>query len=79
MTLVQFLALVFVELHGPTGQVLEINPAEVSSLRQPLDAALGHRHWTAGTKCIVVMTNGGVVAVAEDCPTVVQKMMGQAK
>jgi hypothetical protein len=58
--------IVLVELHGPSGQVLELNPAEVSSLREPL-AVPGH--WARNTHCIIVMTNGRVIAIAEDCVT----------
>jgi len=73
-SLALILALVFVELHGPTGQVLEINPAEVSSLREPLDESVGRHHWGRGTHCVVVMANGGFNAVAEDCATVLKKL-----
>jgi len=66
------LALTFVELHGPSGQVLELNPSEVSSIRAPIDVGSGH--WAKGTKCIVVMTNGRLNAVVEDCATVIQKL-----
>lgn len=65
------LVLVLVELHGPSGQIVEINPAEVSSVRQPLDV---RGHWMQGTKCIIVMSNGGYIATSEDCPTVTQKL-----
>ena len=30
-----FLVAVFLELHGPNGQVIEVNPNEVSSLWMP--------------------------------------------
>jgi hypothetical protein len=66
------LVLTLIELHGPTGQVLEINPALVSSLRQPIDTQ--RQHWGQGTHCVVVMSNGGFIAVAEDCPTVLDKL-----
>lgn len=64
-------AMTLVELHGPTGQRLELNPAEVSSLREPIDIK---GHWARGTHCIVVMANGGFIAVTEDCDTVKQKL-----
>ena len=63
-----------VELHGPGGQVLIVNPAEVSSLRQPLD--IHQQHWPRGTHCIVVMANAGSLAVSEDCHTV-QHLLSQ--
>jgi hypothetical protein len=75
MILAALLAVAFVELHGPSGQVLEINPALVSSIRQPLDVA-GPRHWAHGTRCVIVMSNGMFLAVSEDCPTAI-KLLGQ--
>jgi len=69
------LVLLFIELHGPTGQSIHINAAEVSSLREPITA---NRHWAPAVHCVVVMTNGKVNAVAETCAAVAQKL-GQAK
>ena len=63
--------IILVELHGPTGQLLEVNAAEVSSLREPLDV-LGH--WAHGAHCIAVMTNGRTIALAEDCATAKAKL-----
>jgi len=65
------LVLLFIELHGPAGETVHINAAEVSSLRAPI-AKLGD--WIEGVKCVVVMTNGRVFAVAEDCATVAKKL-----
>ena len=53
----------FVELHGPAGQVLFVNPAEVTSLRAPL----ANGHLAAGTKCLLVMANRNFIGVREPC------------
>jgi hypothetical protein len=63
-------AISLVELHGPTGQAITVNPAAVSSVRTPIGAA--HQHWGPGTKCVLVMGNGALIAVAEDCAAVVR-------
>jgi len=60
-----------VELHAPTGQIIDINPAYVSSMRAPLDTS---GRWARGVRCIIVMANGRFNAVAEDCDTVREKM-----
>jgi hypothetical protein len=57
-----------VELHTPANTIVDINPAEVSSLREPLE--LSTQHWARGTHCVIVMSNGRTIAVTEDCPTV---------
>jgi uncharacterized protein YlzI (FlbEa/FlbD family) len=61
-----------VELHAPNGHPVEINPAEVSSLREPVDEAT--HHWFPGTRCIIVMSNGRFYAVAENCEAVKEKL-----
>jgi len=66
-------AVALVELHGPTGQVIAINPEQVSSLRAPLDVK---GHWGQRTRCVVVMSNGRFNAVTEDCVTV-ERMLGK--
>jgi hypothetical protein len=65
-------AVALVEFHGPAGHRIEINPAEVSSLREPMDIPRGH--WARGTRCVIIMTNRMFNAVAEDCLTVEQKL-----
>jgi hypothetical protein len=69
------LVLTLIELHTPNGHPVEINAREISSLRQPLDVS---GHWTKGTGCILVMTNGKFNAVHEDCDQV-RKKLDEAK
>jgi len=64
-------ALTLVEFHAPSGQRVEINPAEVSSLREPIDIK---GHWGKGTHCVIVMTNGRFNGVAESCAVAEQKL-----
>jgi len=71
MMLGAILALTLVEFHAASGQLIEINPAEVSSLRAPLDIK---GHWAPGVHCIIVMSNGGFNGVAESCAAAEQKL-----
>jgi len=64
-------ALLFVELHGPTGQRLYVNTAEISTLREPIETSA---HWAKGVRCVIIMTNGKFLAVAENCPAVRDKL-----
>ena len=65
-------AIVLIELHGPDGHRVEVNPAEVSSLREdrPSDAGL----LAEGVNCVLGMTNGKFIAVVEDCAVVKRKL-----
>jgi len=67
-------AIALIELHGPSGQVVGINPAEISSVRSPIEDS---GRWAEGAHCVIVMTNGRVNAVAEDCDTVMRKANDQ--
>ena len=65
-----FLVVVFLELHGPNGQVIDVNPNEVSSLRVP--QAGSSEHFAKGVQCIIKMTNSNINAVVETCQAVLQ-------
>ena len=71
MSLLAQLVVTLVELHTPNGHPVEINAREISSLRQPLDVS---GHWTKGTGCILVMTNGKFNGVQENCDAVRKKL-----
>ena len=60
---------VLLRLHGPAGQEIDVNPNEISSLREPQKGTEGH-YFAHGTHCLVKMTNGNTNIVAEDCATV---------
>jgi hypothetical protein len=63
-----FLLAIFLELHGPNGQIIEVNPNEISSLRTP--QAGSSEHFAKGVRCIIKMTNSNINAVVETCETV---------
>jgi hypothetical protein len=52
-------------LHGPGGQIIDINPNEVTSLREPQRGS--EAHFGKEVHCIIKMTNGAINAVVENC------------
>ena len=58
-----------IQLHGITGDEIDINPHEISSIREPGGVA-SEGHFAKGIKCLLFMTNGKVTGVTEDCKTV---------
>jgi hypothetical protein len=56
-------------VHAPDNQIIEINPHEISSIREPRDA---EGYWQKNVRCVLSMTNGKFIAVVEDCKTVVE-------
>jgi hypothetical protein len=65
-----------VQLTGPDGkQRIDINPTEVTSIREPHGVDQGH--WAKGTNCLVVMADGKFITVSEDCATVRQRLAPQ--
>lgn len=59
-------AATWVMLHGPNGQVVYLNTAQITNIRTPR----GEGHFGAGVRCLLFMTDGKYVGVLETCPTV---------
>lgn len=64
------LALVLLQFTGPTGARIDLNPAAITSIREP--NAMPEGHWGKGTHCIIVVDGGGTIAVHETCDEVRQ-------
>jgi hypothetical protein len=55
----------FVDLHGPAGQHIYVNPGNITSIREP---TFVNRHYVAkGTRCVLFMVNGNFIATTETC------------
>jgi hypothetical protein len=54
-------------LHGPGGQVIQVNPDAIVSMRVPRG---DEGHLQAGAKCIVNTADGKFSAVIETCQAV---------
>lgn len=54
-------------LHGPGGQIIDINPEQVVSVREPRS---DEGHLQKGIHCLVNTSDGKFSAVVEDCDTV---------
>ena len=63
-------AITLVELHGPTGQIIWVNPQEVTDVREPTAT----QHFARGTKCLVYLSNH-FVTVTENCIAVKKKLI----
>jgi len=62
-----------VELYGPpppNGQGIWVNPAEVVTVREPLRKD----GFADGTRCVVTLANGNLVASIEPCDTVLKRL-----
>jgi hypothetical protein len=66
-----WIALHLIFVHGPDNQAIELNIAEISSIREPRKSE-GHFH--QDVKCLVIMTNGKFIGVIEPCPAVLEKI-----
>jgi hypothetical protein len=62
-----------IALIGPGGQAIYVNPAAIISLREPYMIA-GESHVVKGTKCVVTMENGTLVASTEPCEVVLRRL-----
>ena len=57
-------------LHGPGGQIIEINADEISSIRIPVISKEKGGYHHQSVRCIITMTNGNFNAVTETCEQV---------
>jgi hypothetical protein len=69
--LVALASIVLVELHGPTGQLIYVNPAEVTTIREPLAAS----HFAREVRCLIYLTNRNFITVRETCDRVRVKLL----
>jgi hypothetical protein len=74
MTDIAHVALLLVALTGPTGQRIDVNPAEVTSVRDPTD--VGKTYVARGVHCMLGITNGRFIAVRETCDAVRRRLHG---
>jgi len=63
--------LTLIDLHGPGGQLIGINPEEVTSVREPM----AKDHFARGVRCLVYLSNGNFITVTETCITVRKKLI----
>jgi uncharacterized protein YrrD len=61
------IAFYLVIFHGPDNQLIEVNPDEVVSIREPRDV---EQHFHAKVNCLIFTSDGKFLGVVEDCHTV---------
>jgi hypothetical protein len=66
LLLLQF---VLVELTGPRGHVIELNPHAVVTVRR---VDTGNKHFVTGIHCVVTTVDGKFISVRESCNKVRQ-------
>lgn len=65
-TAIMLIAVEFIEVHGPDGQIAFVNTNEISTLRRPTSFDL-RKHFPKETHCVIVTTNGKFLGVIETC------------
>lgn len=59
-----------VQLTGPDGQKVFVNPMEITTLRVLSKLAVVSEHFPKGSHCVIVTTNGKFLPVQETCERV---------
>jgi hypothetical protein len=62
---IEALAVELVTFHMVDGRVVQINPAQVTQLVHPKEG--GNKALIDKVKCVIVMTDGNFVSIAETC------------
>jgi hypothetical protein len=73
MFIAEMLALQLVHFTGPDKQLIEINPDEVVSIREPRDS---EQHFHEHVNCLIFTSDGKFSGVVEECSAVEQKLIG---
>jgi hypothetical protein len=63
------------QLHGPGGQVIDINPDHITTLRQRHLGKL-EEHLAKEVRCIIKMSDGSFNLVVEDCELIRKEIEG---
>lgn len=72
--LATLIATSLIVLHAPDGQVIYLNPEQVTNLRKPRGVNEGH--FIKGTNCLVFTTDGKYFATVEPCTEVDRLIKG---
>jgi uncharacterized protein YlzI (FlbEa/FlbD family) len=64
--------LLLITVHGPTGVEIDVNVAQITSIRRP--EAIENGHFAKNVKCVLVMTNGKLITTLEECEEVIKKI-----
>ena len=67
--------LVLILLHAGDGQVVDVNPDQITSLRSPREKH--DKLFPPNTECLIYLTDGKFVAVQEECSTVKKTIEGK--
>jgi len=62
--------LALIELHGPGGHRIYVNPNQITSIREPQTKG----GFTKDARCLIVLTNRNLITVTETCEQVRQKL-----
>jgi len=72
MIFAAYVAVHLLKLTGLDGQIIEVNPEQIVSIRVPRDEGTLH----SGIRCLIHTTDGKFIAVLETCE-VIQKLLEQ--
>lgn len=72
--LIMLIAAAFIQLHAPDGQIIYLNPDQITNLRKP--RGQDQQHFIKGTNCVVFTTDGKYISVYESCEQI-RKALGQ--
>jgi uncharacterized protein YlzI (FlbEa/FlbD family) len=70
IVLLALAATALIEMQGPNGQRIWLNPAQITNIREPRSET----HFAPGTKCLLYQSDGKIVAVVEFCADVIRKL-----
>lgn len=66
------LAAALIQLHGPDGQTIFLNPQQITNFRVPRGGE--REHFVRGARCLVFLTDGRYLSIQEPCEQLQQQL-----
>jgi hypothetical protein len=64
------LGVLLIVLHTLDGREIDVNPDQITSMREAREDSADDKAFTKGVRCMINTTDGKFVSVVEDCATV---------
>ena len=66
-----FIAAILIQVHSPNGDIIDVNPDQIVSLRAAAPGKMEHdRIYHKSVECLITLADGKSVPAVESCPEI---------
>lgn len=74
--MLELIAVAFIIVQSLDGSEVAINVDQITSITRTRDDGEGHKMLTDKAECVIGLSNGKFVSIADDCGDVLRKILG---